>query len=110
MPLARRFSNSSQGSFISLPSTINSSTHVTAEKAEKMLTRRRKTRQQTRKELADNKKKNADKENSKNSRSNNKVPGMQSPTPYWKGERGFSFLSFFSSFSKKNRKKNTVLA
>lgn len=77
MPLARRFSNSSQGSVasrrLSLPSTVNSSTHVTAEKAEKMMSRRRQTRQQARKELAE--KLAANKENARNNR--NKVPKME---------------------------------
>lgn len=103
MPLARRFSNSSVGSNssrrLSLPSTAPSSTNVNPEKLEKMMGRRRKTRQQTQQ--------SGDKENqslqiqapqSPDEKGNQTLKVPQSPTPYWKGKT-FRDTSRVESFS-----------
>ena len=80
MPLTRQASfgsTSSTNRRYSLPNTIDSSTHVTKEKAEAMMNRR-KTRRQSLRE--------------RDTKANSNENVLQSPTPYWKvaKERGMS--------------------
>jgi hypothetical protein len=87
MPLARRFSNSSNGSAsrrLSLPSSAPSSTAVNPEKVERIMSRRRKTKQQIGLEQ-----RGGDKENDIQEPA---VP--QSPTPYWKGKLCYLDLKY----------------
>jgi hypothetical protein len=92
MPQTRRASNSSDTASrrYSLPSTIDSSTHVTKEKAEKVMMKRRTTRRQSTRA----------RENKENKEEN----VMQSPTPYWKvaKERGVSPTETRSTKKNKN--------